>query len=214
MNINLKLSSLAAVAAFTFILSGCGSPLTSNKTAEFSNDDQSVDQITPYIDSLSDADIKITETKNIGQEFTIQYKTYNPDGVGKATFQAKSFNEISQAGDLTPQEGKKLYALELSVKGYKENKGSPSTFNQIGDTPSPQFVIVDKNSRKTFVEETDYSESYIAVKKFYALDKLTLDGEQTVTTAIVFEIDKNLTPDLAFRFVNSQSNTEFYDIAQ
>jgi hypothetical protein len=215
MTINQKLVSLAVVAISTITLSACGSSIiSSQKTAQFSNDDQTVDQVTPYVDQLANQPVKITETKSLNQEFTIQYKTFNPDGTGKATFKAKSFKEISKAGDLAPENGKKLYALELSAKGYQTNKGSPSTFNQTGDIPSPQFVLVDRTNNKSYVEETDYSTAYNETKNYYSLDKLTMDGEQTVTTAIVFQIDKNLTPDLAFRFVNTNGDTEFYAISQ
>lgn len=212
---NFKLLPLALVVVFAATLSACGSSLiTTNKPAEFSNDDQTAEDVTPYVDSLSQVAVKITDNKTLNQEFTVQYKTTNPDGTGKATFKAKSFKEIDKAGDLTAGEGKKLYALELSVKGYKENKGSPSTFNQIGDNPSPQFVLINKAANQTYVEQTDFSEGYTASKDYFPLDKLTMDGDQTVTTAIVFEVDQSQTPDLAFRFVNPQGDIEFYDLSE
>jgi hypothetical protein len=104
--------------------------------------------------------------------------------------------------------------VEIAVRGNKNNKGSPSTFDQVGDTPSPQFVLVDQNNNKSYVEETDFSGAYTDAKSLYALSKITLDGEQWVNTAIVFQIDKNLTPDLTLRFVNLNGDTEFYAISQ
>jgi len=41
-----------------------------------------------------------------------------------------------------------------------------------------------------------------------------MDHEQWVNTAIVFQIDKDVTPDLAFRFINLENKVEFYDIKQ
>jgi len=209
-----KLFQSAILIVSTIILSACGSGTPSSNKVEFSNDDQTVEKITPYIDQLADKQIIISETKTLNQEFTVQYKTYNPDGIGKATFKAKSFKAIDKVGNLTPDEGKKLYVLELAVKGYQTNKGSPSTFNQTGDNPSPQFVLIDKQNNKSFVEATEYSEAYNITKNYFALDKLTLDGDQTVNTAIVFQIDKNLSPDLAFRFINSKGEIEFYDLSE
>ena len=40
-----------------------------------------------------------------------------------------------------------------------------------------------------------------------------MDQEEWINTAIVFEIDSDKIADLAFRFTNSQAETEFYDIA-
>jgi hypothetical protein len=210
---NRNLLTLAIVAVSAIILSSCGITST-KKTVEFSNDNQTVDQITPYVDQLADKPVKITDTKKLNEEFTIKYKTYNPDGEGTATFKAKSLNEINSAGNVVPEDGKKLIMVEIAVRGNKNNKGSPSTFDQVGDTPSPQFVLVDQNNNKSYVEETDFSGAYTDAKSLYALSKITLDGEQWVNTAIVFQIDKNLTPDLTLRFVNLNGDTEFYAISQ
>lgn len=165
-------------------------------------------------DPLSIAKIDVKETHKLNQEFKIKYKTFDPTGEGYAVFKANSFKEIATIDGLQADEGKKLYLLELSVQGNQNNKGQPSTFNQIGSTPSPQFVMIDKKNNRSFVEETYFSDAFTASKKLFELSKLTLDGGQTVSTAIVFQIDANITPDLAFRFTNIEGQTEFHDIAE
>lgn len=211
----LKFRTISLLIVAVFLFSACGK---TKKTSEigFSEDKESntesTDQITPYIDKFATEKINFTQTKNLNQEFKVAYKTFNPDGVAYAEFKAKSAKLIDTAGSNPPDNGKKLILVEIAVKGSKGNRGMPSTFNQIGDTPSPQFVIIDKAGNRTYVEETFFSDSYTAAKKLFELSKLTLDMEQWVDTAIVFQIDKNLEPDLAFRFLNNDGKIEFYDI--
>ena len=213
MKIPSKLFSLTVLAVCVIILSACGSSTTS-KNVGFSNDDQTTDQVSPYVDTFANKPVKITQTKKLNQEFSLQYKFFNPDGLGTAIFKAKSIKEIPTAGGLTPADGKKLILVEIAIKGNKTNQGLPSTFDQVGDTPSPQFVLVDRQANKSYVEETDYSGAYTDDKNLFALSKITMDSENWVNTAIVFQIDKNLTPDLALRFINPQGDTEFYAVTQ
>lgn len=182
------------------------------KEVTFSDD--STSDITPYVDTFASTTINLSKTLPLNQEFEVKYKTFSPDSVGIAHFKARSVKEVTSVADRTPQEGKKLILVEISVQGNIKNAGNPSTFNQVGDTPSPQFVIIDKDNNLSYVEETYYSDAYTAQKKLFELSKITLDHDKWVNTALVFQIDSSLTPDLAFRFINDQGNTEFYDIAQ
>lgn len=199
------------------ILTACGpTGLASKKVADFSNDDDnsSVPTPTPYIDKFTNAKVNVTQTQKVNQEFPVTYKTSNPDGTGKVIMKAKSFKSVDSVGGVSPDKGKKLYLLEIAVKGFSANKGEPSTFNQVGDTPSPQFVLVNKSQNKTFVEETYFSDAYTQANKLFELSKLTTDGDQWVNTAIVFQVDASESPTLAFRFINAQGQLEFYDITQ
>lgn len=206
--------SLGIIFVSTFLLSGCGkTSLTgSSKNVSFSNDDQTVDEVTPYVDKFANEKVDFKQTYTLTQEFTAKYKTFDPNGEGTATFKAKSMKEIASAGLKTPEEGKKLILVEISIRGKSTNKGNPATFNQVGDTPSPQFVLVDKAKNKTETEATYYSDGFTEANKLFELSKITMDHEQWVNTAIVFQIDKDATPDLAFRFINLDNKTEFYDI--
>lgn len=192
----------------SFLFSACGA----KKPATFSDD--SDNDITPYVDQYANTPINVTKNYPLNQEFSLIYKTYHPDKIGSASFKARSIKEVPAVADRQPQEGKKLVLVEISVKGDSKNEGSPATFNQIGDTPSPQFVLIDKNNHKSYVEETYYSDAYTQEKKLFELSQITLDQSQWVNTAIVFQIDKSLAPDLALRFVNVQGKTEFYDLTQ
>jgi|GEM_PF-1738518 len=201
----------------SFFLSACSLPGVNNsKTTEFASDDQENTKVTPtpLADPLSIAKIETTQSRKLNEEFNIIYKTYDPDGEGSALFKARSFKAIDSIDGVVADEGKKLYLLEITVKGGAKNKGNPATFNQIGDTPSPQFVLIDKANNLSYVEETYFSDSYTVWKDLFELSKITLDGDQTVNTAIVFQIDQKLEPDLAFRFTNTTGLTEFYDIAE
>lgn len=206
--------SLGIIFVSTFLLSGCGkTTLTGgSKNVSFSNDDQTVDEVTAYVDKFANEKVDFKQTYNLNQEFTAKYKTFNPNGEGTATVKAKSMKEIAGAGLKTPEEGKKLILVEIAVRGKSTNKGSPTTFNQVGDTPSPQFVLVDKSKNKTETETTYYSDGFTEANKLFELSKITMDQEQWVNTAIVFQVDKNVTPDLAFRFINLDNKVEFYDI--
>ena len=206
--------SLGIILVSTFLLSGCGktSIIGGSKNVSFSNDDQTVEQVTPYVDKYANEKINFTQTYNLNNEFTVNYKTFNPDGKGTATVKAKSMKEIAGAGLKTPEEGKKLILVEISIRGKSTNKGSPATFNEVGDQPSPQFVLVDKAKNKTETETTYYSDGYTQANKLFELSKITMDHEEWVNTAIVFQIDKNTIPDLAFRFINPDGKIEFYDI--
>ena len=208
---------LALIVVSSFALSACGNSPTgtgTGKNVKFA-DDEAVVIPTPtlFADKLVNAEINITNTYKKSQEFKVKYKTYNPDGEGSADFNAKSIKEIPTAGQKTPEDGKKLILVEIAIRGNSKNKGEPSTFNLIGEYASPQFVILDKANKKNYVETTYYSDGYTVDKKLFELSKITLDGEQWVNTAIVFEVDKALQPDLALRFTNTQGKTEFYDIA-
>jgi len=214
MKIQQTLLSLAVVTFSAVVLSACGTSLISSKQVQFSNDDQTVSQVTPYTDEFANKPVKITQTEKLNQEFTVKYKYFIPNGLGLATFKAKSIKQIDTAGGLSPNDGKKLILVEIAIKGDKHNQGMPSTFDQIGDTPSPQFVLVDRQNNKSYVEATDFSGAYTDDKNLFALSKITMDSENWVNTAIVFEVDKNLTPDLAIRFINSTGDTEFYAVSQ
>lgn len=215
----MKFKYLISIVAFSLVMSACGktSGTTSNNNVQFSSDDSSdlaVATPTPYVDKLANEKINITKTYKFSQDFTISYKTYNPDGIGTATFNAKSLKEIATAGKRTPDSGKKLILLEISIKGNSKNVGQPTTFNEIGDMPSPQFVLTDKTNNKSMVETTYFSDGYTQDKNLFELSKITLDNEQTVNTAIVFQVDSSYNPDLALRFTNKDGKTEFYQITK
>jgi hypothetical protein len=180
--------------------------------AKFSTDEENIEEIIDYNDKLANEKIEITETKNLNQDFPLTFKTFNPDGTGNAIFKAKSIKEIAEVDGRTAEDGNKLILVEIAVRGNRNNKGIPSTFNQIGEYPSPQFVLIDKENNKSYTETNYFSTSYTATKKLFELDKITLDHEEWVNTALVFEIDKKIITDLAFRFTNSENKTEFYDI--
>ena len=182
------------------------------KNDDFSFEDDSNDMFFEVVDEQANEEIKISKEMPLNQEFGVEFKTYEPDGLGMAMFKAKSIKEIKAAGERTPTEGKKLVLVEIAVKGNRNNKGMPSTFNQIGDYPSPQFVLVNKDSNTSLVEDTYYSDGYTEAKKLFELSKITMDHETWVNTAIVFEIPIDSTADLAFRFTNINNQVEFYDI--
>ena len=203
--------SVCLIFCTVFLLSACGKQSTSEDVT-FSNAENEVETISPYVDKLASEKITISKTIPLNQEFEVNYKTYNPDGIGKALFKAKSMKDISQAGSNTPEDGKKLVLVEISIRGNRDNKGEPSGFNQIGDRPSPQFVMIDKDKNISEVETTYYSDSYTVEKKLFELSKITLDHDQWVNTALVFQLNKDATADLAFRFTDSEGKTTFYDI--
>ncbi|MFA4827049.1 MAG: hypothetical protein WC596_02220 [Candidatus Shapirobacteria bacterium] len=189
------------------VLFACGSKKSSTNL-EFEEIDDSTP--TPYIDEFAGQKINIVKTYNINDEFKVDFKTTN--GVGTAEFKAGSIKEISAAGKKTPPEGKKLVLVEISIKGNKQNTGQPSTFNQVGDTPSPQFVLINQKSNLSLVEETYYSDGYTEDKKLFELSKITLDHDQWVHTALVFAINSDQSPKLAFRYVDPEGKTNFYAI--
>lgn len=197
---------LLLVIFSSFFLAACGP----KKEVKFSDD--SAETISPYVDKFANQKITITQTYAPNQEFKVSYKTFSPDGVGTAEFKAKSVKEVTEVDGRLPEEGKKLVLVEIAIRGNGKNKGNPTTFNQVGDTPSPQFVIIDPAKNFSEVETTYYSDAYTVSKKLFELSKITMDHEQWVNTALVFQIDKGLSPDLAFRFVNPEGKTEFYDI--
>ncbi|MFA5827956.1 MAG: hypothetical protein WC841_01150 [Candidatus Shapirobacteria bacterium] len=205
------LKSICLLLCATFIFSACGKK-DSTKDVIFSDAENEIETISPYVDKLASVQIDLSKTIPLNQEFEVIYKTANPDGIGKATFKAKSMKEIPKAGLNTPEEGKKLVLVEISIRGNKDNKGEPSGFNQIGDKPSPQFVMINKDKNISEVETTYFSDSYTVEKKLFELSKITLDHDQWVHTALVFQLDKDSTPDLAFRFTNPEGKTAFYDL--
>jgi len=193
----------------SLLLSACGAK---QQSVSFSNDDAATDSEVPYTDKLAKQPINYTNTYNLNQEFKITYKTANPDGTGTAEFKAKSFKQVDSVADRQPEDGKKLYLLEIAIRGNTKNKGEPSTFNQIGDNPSPQFILADKANNTSYVEETYYSDAYTQSKNLFELTKITLDHDQWVNTAIAFQVSKDLNPELAFRFTSADGKTEFYAI--
>jgi len=204
-----KKTFLIISLVFSFLLlAGCGR----KQSAEFTNDEDMVSDISPYTDQLANAKIKTTKEIPLNQEFTLNYQTKNPTGQAQASFKAISMKTVDSAGLRTPDEGKKLVLVKLALVGLSTNQGSPSTFNQVGDNPSPQFVLIDKTKNQTFVEETYYSDGYTQDNNLFELSKITTDQSSWLNTAIVFQIDSNLEPNLAFRFINPEGDLEFYDI--
>jgi len=190
------------------LLSACGPA----KPASFSDDTTGGNNLIPLVDKDASAKINITKTLKLNEAFPVSYKTTDPNGVGSIQAKARSLKEIPMAGKSGPNSGKKLILVEISVMGNPKNKGNPSTFNQIGSTPSPQFVMVNRSKNTSEVETTYFSDSYTAEKKLFELSKITLDQDKWVDTALVFETDLDYNPDLAFRFTNPQGQTEFYGI--
>lgn len=206
---------IPVIAISSFIFSAC------SKTAEFSqngdelnfsNEEEIDENVFAYKDSLANAKVNITQNYKLNQEFKVKFLTQEPKGEGYAEFKAKSIKEISSVDERVPGEGKKLVLVEIAIRGNPQNKGQPSTFNQIGDNPSPQFVLFDQSKNQSFVEETYYSDAYTNSKNLFELSKITLDQDSWVNTAIVFEVDKNLSPKLALRFTNLDGEVEFYAI--
>ena len=206
MKITKYVAILVLLGFFSLTFSACGL----KKTAEFSDDSDTNEIITTLKDKNAKDPIDVTQTYNFNQEFKVKYKTFSPEGEGNVEVKAKSIREIPLVGKRTPGDGKKLVLVEIAVKGNTQNQGEPSTFNQIGDHASPQFVLLDRGHKQSLVETTYFSDGYTEDKKLFELSKITLDHNQVVNTAIVFEIDKNLAPELAFRFTNSSGKTEFY----
>jgi len=208
----IKIFSIISLLFCSLVLSACGKNDTGD--VSFTNDEEMVEEFAPYTDQLADAKIEISQTLTFNQEFTVDYQSQDPDGTGQASFQARSIKEIDTAGQKTPDEGKKLILVEISVMGNENNQGSPSTFNQVGDNPSPQFVLIDQDNNQTLVETTYYSDGHTQAKDLFELSKITMDHQKWVNTAIVFQIDADQSPDLAFRFINPAGDPEFYDIKE
>lgn len=200
------------LSVIIFSLFACGQDTANRDEAGFLQDDDFGSDIGSYTDSLSNIPINFSQSYDLGQTFKVDYKTYNPDGVGQAEFKAESVKVVDSVADRTANEGKKLVLVKIAVKGDSNNKGEPSNFNQIGDHPSPQFVIVDPDQNLSLVETTYYSDAYTADNDLFELSKITLDHEVWVNTALVFEIDSDLEPHLAFRFTNPDGINQFYDI--
>ena len=157
----------------SLFLFGCTTKnATKTNEAKFSNDEEKVEELADYGDKLANEKIEIKETKTLNQDFPVIFKTFELDGTGNAIFKAKSIKEITEVDGRASEEGKKLVLVEIAVKGNSKNKGMPSTFNQIGDRPSPQFVLIDKASNKSFSETNYFSTSYTASKKLFELDKI------------------------------------------
>ncbi len=198
--------TISTLILFSLTLSACGK---ATPKAKFSSDSDI--QAFPTLSDTA-AKVKINSTKQfkLNQAVPVVYKT--TEGQGTVEYKAKKMTEVASIDGRLPEDGKKLVLLEFSYKGSAKNKGQPSTVNQIGDTPAPQFVLVDKNKNESFVEETVYSDAYAASKKLFELYKLTLDNEKVVDTALVFQVDKALPLNLAVRFTNLEGKTEFYDV--
>lgn len=207
-----KTLSIISLLFCLFLLSACGKK--NNQDVSFSNDEEFIEEISPYTDELANSKIKISQSLDLNQEFKIDYQTRNPDGQGMASFKIKSIKEIPAAGTKTPEPNKKLILAEIAVMGDQNNRGDPSTFNQIGDNPSPQFVLVDKDNNKTYVEDSYYSDGYTQANDFFELSKITMDHQKWINTAIVFQIDSDQAIDAAFRFINPQGQPEFYDVKE
>lgn len=188
-------------------LSACGA-----KKSKVAFIDDTKEAFPTLVDTAANQKITITKTLKFNQEFNINYKTTDPEGTGNATFKAKSLKEIPTSNGRLPEVGKKLFLLEFNYRGNSKNKGQPSVLNQIGENPAPQFVIINSAKNTSVVEDTPYSDDYAASKKLFELYKLTLDNEKLVDTALVFQIEKDQYPDLAFRFTNSEGKVEFYAI--
>lgn len=195
-----------------FFLSACSPFAKQKKPVQFSNDDSQ--PFPTLVDSAAKEEINTTKEFKMNQTAIVTYKTTNPDGVGTVEYKAKKLTEVAKVGDLVPEDGKKLLVLDFTYKGSSKNKGQPTIINQIGQTPAPQFVLLDRQNKTSIVETTEFSDANAASKKLFELYKLTLDNDKQVDTALVFEVDKNMSPELAIRFTNSEGKTEFYLIKQ
>jgi hypothetical protein len=165
-----------------------------------------------YTDKLAKVDINITQTKKFNEEFKVNYKTYEPEGVGEADFKAKSIKKLASIDDRVAQEGYKLVLAEISIKGNSQNVGRPFTFNQIGDYPSPQFVLIDAKNNLSQIETTYFSDIYTSKNNMYELSKISMDSPDWVHTAVIFEVKQDFPEQLALRFTNPKGETEFYEI--
>ena len=211
---NIKFLSLTLVIFTGIVFAGCNrqSDFSQTDEAGFSQEETETEDIFSYKDSLAESQINITQKYKLNQEFKVKFLTSEPTGEGYAEFKAKSIKEVSSVDERLPGEGKKLVLVEIAVRGNPQNKGQPSTFNQIGDNPSPQFVLYDPQKNYSYVEETYFSDAYTLQKDLFELSKITIDQDSWVNTAIVFEVDKNLPPKLALRFTNLHGEAEFYAI--
>ncbi len=98
--------------------------------------------------------------------------------------------------------------------GRWNNQGILPPSTRSATTPPPTFVLIDQDNNKTFVETTYYSDGYTEPEDLFELTKITIDHQKWVNTAIVFQVDVDQQPNLAFRFINSEGNPEFYDIEE
>ncbi len=200
---------IPALLLSALVLSACAKP--AKKVVKFSDDSDPKAAFPTLVDTAAKEAINISKDYKFNQSAVIVYKS-SVGATGVVEYKAKKITEITKAGDLTPGEGKKLVLLEFSYKGSDKNKGKPSVINEIGDTPAPQFVMLNRANNTSEVEATEYSDAYAQSKKLFELYKLTLDNNKVVDTALVFEIDKSQSPDLAIRFTNKDGKIEFYAI--
>lgn len=202
-----RIAKLTTLVVCFLVLGACGA-----KKEEISFEDDTQEVFIEMVDEQKHEEMIFTKELKLNEEFSVEYKTFEPEGVGKAKFSAKSVKEVSDIDGVKATEGKKLVLVEIAVVGDAKNKGRPSTFNQIGDYPSPQFVMVDKTAKTSLVEDTYYSDTYTESKKLFELSKITMDHGTWVNTALVFELNNDKEVDLAFMFTNLEGKTEFYDI--
>ena len=210
------LLSFLIVFVSSFFLYSCKNEKVDQSQDENQNQEtvaeEDFSEFNTYTDKLAKVAIDITQTKKFNEEFKVNYKTYEPEGTGEADFKAKSIKKLASIDDRVAQEGYKLVLVEISIKGNAQNVGRPFTFNQIGDYPSPQFVLIDKENNLSQIETTYFSDIYTVKNNMYELSKISMDSPDWVHTAIVFEVKQDFPEKLALRFTNPQGGTEFYEI--
>jgi hypothetical protein len=210
------LFSLAILFCSSFFLYSCGQAKVDQNQDEPINqeisEEEDFSEYQTYADNLAKVPVDITQTKKFNEEIKIKYQTYEPIGTGEADFKATSMKVIKSIDDRVAQEGYKLVAVGISIKGNQQNVGRPFTFNQIGDYPSPQFVLIDQKNNLSQIETTYFSDIYTVKNDMYELSKISMDSPDWVHTALVFEVEENFPEKLALRFTNSNGETEFYEI--
>ena len=123
-----RIAKLTTLVVCFLVLGACGA-----KKEDVSFEDDTQEVFIEMVDEQKHEEMSMTKEIKLDEEFSIEYKTYEPEGVGKAKFKAKSIKEIEDIDGVKASEGKKLVLVEIAVVGDSKNTGRPSTFNQIGD---------------------------------------------------------------------------------
>jgi len=111
--------------------------------------------------------------------------------MGKATYKILESKTMDAIGIWEAKKGKKIFVVYLEIKGDKGNFGQPSSFDQTGSDPSPQFILVDQDGKK-YPEQTAESNSAARSSGGKSLMTIKTPSDTWQKTAVAFTVDEDI----------------------
>jgi hypothetical protein len=163
---------------------------------------------------------QVKNWKNQNEEFTVSfqareygvYPEIKRTGTSQASYKITGEATKEKIGIWEPKVGEEFLVVYFEVKGDAANFGQPSSLDQTGSDPSPQFYLVDKSGKKYSLQTAEAGSEAFSMK-IKSLMTISANTTEWTKSDVVFTVPKGVKePTLLLQVKTGDKQYEYYGV--